>query len=138
MDWLDLLAVQGTLKSLLQHHNSKTSILPWSAYFIVQLSHPYMTTGKNIAFLVEVGHGRMEIRVISSPCILLSPKCMVSYLTVSWFIKDAITNYCSLTNLTKTDIYFSQFWRLEVQDQEASTVKWGLSSMWQTFLSVFT
>ena len=49
MDWLDLLEVQGTLKSLLQHHSSKTSILQYSAFFIVQLSHPYMTTGKTIA-----------------------------------------------------------------------------------------
>ena len=49
MDWLDLLAVQGTLKSLLQHHSSKASILRCSAFFVVQLSHPYMTTGKTIA-----------------------------------------------------------------------------------------
>ena len=49
IDWLDLLAVQGTLKSLLQHHSSKASILMHSAFFIVQLSHPYMTTGKTIA-----------------------------------------------------------------------------------------
>ena len=49
MDWLDLLAVQGTLKSLLQHHSSKASILWHSAFFTVQLSHPYMTTGKTIA-----------------------------------------------------------------------------------------
>ena len=49
MDWLDLFAVQGTLKSLLQHHSSKESILQPSAFFIVQLSHPYMTTGKTIA-----------------------------------------------------------------------------------------
>ena len=49
MDWLDLLAVQGTLKSLLQHHSSKASILRRSAFFTVQLSHPYMTTGKTIA-----------------------------------------------------------------------------------------
>ena len=49
MDWVDLLAVQGTLKSLLQHHSSKASILWCSAFFIVQLSHPYMTTGKIIA-----------------------------------------------------------------------------------------
>ena len=49
MDWLDLLAIQGTLKSLLQHHSSKASILWRSAFFIVQLSHPYMTTGKTIA-----------------------------------------------------------------------------------------
>ena len=49
MDWLDLLAVQETLKSLLQHHSSKTSVLRWSAFFTVQFSHPYMTTGKTIA-----------------------------------------------------------------------------------------
>ena len=59
MDWLDLLAVQGTLKSLLQHHRSKASILWRSAFFTVQLSHPYMTTGKTIAltrrtFVVKV------------------------------------------------------------------------------------
>ena len=47
MDWLDLLAIQGTLKSLLHHHNSKASILQCSAFFMVQLSYPYMTTGKN-------------------------------------------------------------------------------------------
>ena len=50
MDWLDLLAVQGTLKSLLQHHSSKASVLQHSAFFMVQLSHPYMITGKTIAF----------------------------------------------------------------------------------------
>ena len=54
MDWLALLAVQGTLKSLLQHHSSKASILRHSAFFTVQLSHPYMTTGKTIAFLRSV------------------------------------------------------------------------------------
>ena len=53
MDWLDLLAVQGTLKSLLQHHSSKASILCHSAFFIVQLSHPYMTTGKTIALTTQ-------------------------------------------------------------------------------------
>ena len=51
MDWLDLLAVQGTLRSLLQHHSSKASILWCLAFFIVQLSHPYMTTGKTIALM---------------------------------------------------------------------------------------
>ena len=55
IDWLALLAVQGTLKSLLQHHSSKTSILWHSAFFIVQLSHPYMTTGKTIARQTFVG-----------------------------------------------------------------------------------
>ena len=52
MDWLDLLVVQGTLKSLLQHHSSKASILQHSAFFRVQLSHPYMTTGKTIALTI--------------------------------------------------------------------------------------
>ena len=49
MDWLDLLVVQGTLKSLLQHHSSKASVLQHSGFFVVQLSYPYMTTGKNLA-----------------------------------------------------------------------------------------
>ena len=53
MDWLDLLAVQGTLRSLLQHHSSKASILQHSAFFIVQLSHAYMTTGKTIALTIQ-------------------------------------------------------------------------------------
>ena len=53
MNWLDLLVVQGTLKSLLQHHTSKASILRHSAFFIVQLSHPYMTTGKMIALTIQ-------------------------------------------------------------------------------------
>ena len=57
MDWLDLLAVQGTLKSLLQHHSSKASVLWHSAFFTVQLSHPYMTTGKTIALTRRTGWG---------------------------------------------------------------------------------
>ena len=59
MDWLDLLAVQGTLKSLLQHHNSKASILRCLAFFIVQLSHPYMTTGKTIALTRQTFVGKV-------------------------------------------------------------------------------
>ena len=59
MDWLDLLAVQGTLKSLHQHHSSKASILRRSAFFIVQLSHPYMTTGKTIALTRSIFVGKV-------------------------------------------------------------------------------
>ena len=59
MDWLDLLAVQGTLKSLLQHHSSKESILQGSAFFIVQISHPYMTTGKTIALTRQTFVGKV-------------------------------------------------------------------------------
>src|SRR5574341_1213203 len=59
MDWLDPLAVQGTLKSLLQHHSSKASILRHSAFFTVQLSHPYMTTGKTIALTKQTFVGKV-------------------------------------------------------------------------------
>src|SRR5574340_1021944 len=59
MDWLDLLAVQGTLKSLLQHHSSKASILQHSAFFTVQLSHPYITTGKTIALTRQTFVGKV-------------------------------------------------------------------------------
>ena len=59
IDWLDFLAVQGTLKSLLQHHSSKASILHRSAFFIVQLSHPYMTTGKTIALSKQTFVGKV-------------------------------------------------------------------------------
>ena len=70
MDWLDLLAVQGTLKSLLQHHSSKASILRRSAFFTVQLSHPYMTTGKTIAFTRRIFVGKVMsllFNMLSSP-----------------------------------------------------------------------
>ena len=59
MDWLDLLAVQGTLRSLLQHHISKASVLQCSAFFIVQLSHPYLTTGKIIALIRQIFVGKV-------------------------------------------------------------------------------
>ena len=68
MHWLDLLSVQGTLKGLLQHHSSKTSILRCSAFFIVQLLHPYMTTGKTIALTGQTLVGK----VISLPFNMLS------------------------------------------------------------------
>ena len=61
MDWLDLLADQGTLKSLLQHHSSKASILQHSAFFIVQLLHPYMTTGKTIALTRQTVVGKVNV-----------------------------------------------------------------------------
>ena len=66
IDWLDLLAVQGTLKSLLQHHSSKASILRCSAFFRVQLSHPYMTTGKTIALVRWTFVGKVMLGMYSS------------------------------------------------------------------------
>ena len=68
MDWLDLLAIQGILKSLLQHHSSKASILQCSAFFTIQLSHPYMTTGKTIALTRQTFVGK----VMSLPFNMLS------------------------------------------------------------------
>ena len=65
MDWLDLLAVQGTLKSLLQHHSSKASILRHSSFFTVQLSHPYMTTGKTIALTRRTFLGKVMSQFLS-------------------------------------------------------------------------
>uniref|UniRef100_A0AC11D706 Uncharacterized protein n=1 Tax=Ovis aries TaxID=9940 RepID=A0AC11D706_SHEEP len=70
MDWLDLLAVQGTLKSLLQHHSSEASILRRSTFFTVQLSHPYMTTGKTIALTRRTFVGK----VMSHPFYRYFPK----------------------------------------------------------------
>ena len=59
IDWFDILVVQGTLKSLLQHHSSKASILQHSAFFMVQLLHPYMTTGKTIALTIQTFVGKV-------------------------------------------------------------------------------
>ena len=71
MDWLDILAVQGTLKGLLQHHSSKASVLQHSAFFTVQLSHPYMTTGKTIALTRQTLVGKVPIgKGVRQGCIL--------------------------------------------------------------------
>ena len=80
MDWLDLLSVQGTLKSLIQHHSSKTSILWCSAFFRVQLSHPYMTTGKTIALTRRTFVGK----VISLLFNMLSRRLLKFYVKVEY------------------------------------------------------
>ena len=81
MDWLDLLAVQGTLKSLPQHHTSKASILQCSAYFIVQLSHPYMTTGKTIALTRQTSVGKVMSLLLNmlSRLVITSSKEQASF-----------------------------------------------------------
>ena len=80
MDWLDLLAVQGTLKSLLQHHSSKASILWCSAFFTVQLSHPYMTTGRTIAFIRRTFDGK-----VMSLFFNMLPRLVITFLPRSVF-----------------------------------------------------
>ena len=85
MDWLDLLAVQGTLKSLLQHHTSKASILWHSAFFTVQLSHPYMTTGKTIALTSRTFVGKVMsllFNMLSRLVITFLPRS--KHLLTSW------------------------------------------------------
>ena len=85
MDWLDLLAVQGSLKSLLQHYNSKASILQCSAFFIVQLSHPYMTTGKTIALTRLTFVGKvisLLFNMLSRLVITFFPRS--NHLLISW------------------------------------------------------
>ena len=85
IDWLDLLAVQRTLKSLLQHHSSKASILQRSAYFTVQLSHPYMTTGKTIALTRQTFVGKVMsllLNMLSRLFITFLPRS--KHLLISW------------------------------------------------------
>ena len=85
MDWLDLLAVQGTPKSLLQHHSSKTSILGHSAFFTVQLSHPYMTTGKTIALTRQTLVGKVMsllFNMLSRLVITFLPRS--KHILISW------------------------------------------------------
>ena len=85
VDWLDLLAVQGTHKSLLQHHSSKASILWHAAFFIVQLSHPYMTTGKTIALTRQTFVGKVMsllFNMLSRLVITFLPRS--KHLLISW------------------------------------------------------
>ena len=91
MDWLDLLAVQGTLKSLLQHHSSKASVLQCSAFFTVQLSHPHMTTGKTTALTRRTCVGK----VIHS---LLSQYLLSTYCVPQYFIHGVNVQACSCVN----------------------------------------
>ena len=86
MDWLHLLAVQGTLKSLLQHHSSKASILWRSAFFTVQFSHPYVTTGKTIALTRRTFVGKVMsllLNMLSRLVITFLPRC--KHLLISWW-----------------------------------------------------
>ena len=91
MDWLDLLAVQGTLKSLLQHHSSKASILRCSAFFIAQISHPYMTTGKTIALTRRTFVGKVMsllFNMLSRLVITFLPSS--KHLLISWLQSPSV------------------------------------------------
>ena len=89
MDWLDFLEVQGTLKSLLQHHSSKASILWCSAFFIVQLSHPYMTTGKTIALTRQTFVDKvMKLAVVYVLALVLERMNVMAY------YRDCVADAC--------------------------------------------
>ena len=101
MDWLDLLAVQGTLKSLLQHHSSKASILQHSAFFIVQLSYPYMTTGKTIALTRRTFVGKVIFLLLN----------MLSSLVIAFPLRSRIRLLFSLSfGFTFSFIHLGFFW----------------------------
>ena len=123
MDWLELLAVQGTLKSLLQHHSSKASILQHSAFFIVQLSHPYVTTGRTIAltrwtFVGKVvsllftmlsrlviaflprGKHLLISRLQSLSAVILEPK-KIKFVTVSIVLRLIFTMYLRIVPMNR-------------------------------------
>ena len=89
MDWLDLLAVQGTLKSLLQHHTSKASILWHSAVFTVQLSHPYMTTGKTIALTRWIFVGKVMSLLLN----------MLSRLVITFLLRSKCLNFMAAVTI---------------------------------------
>ena len=99
MDWLDLLAVQGTLKSLLQYHSSKASILQGSAFFIVQLSHPYMTTGKTIVLTRRTSLGKvmsLHFNKQSSLVITFLPRS--KHLLISWLQSPSCSDFGAQEN----------------------------------------
>ena len=112
MDWLDLLAVQGTLKSLLQHHSSKASILQRSAFFIVQLSNPYMTTGKTIALTRWTFVGKVMsllLNMLTRLVITFLPRS--KRLLISWLQSPSavILETPKIKSVTVSTVYF-QMW----------------------------
>ena len=114
MDGLDLLAVQGTLKNLLQHHSSKASILLYSAFFIVQLSHPYMTTGKTIALTRQTFVGKVSLlfNMLSRLVITFLPrnKCLL----ISWLQSPSVMIFVAQINEVSHCFYCSPSIRHEV------------------------
>ena len=141
MDWLDLLAVQGTLKSLLQHHSSKPSILRHSAFFTIQLSHPYMTTGKSIALTRWTFVGKVMSLLFN-----MLPRLVITFLPRSkhlLYIMAAIT-ICSDFGAQKNKVWhcfhcFPHLFPMKWWDQmpwSSSSKCWALSLLFHSLLSL--
>jgi len=110
MDWLDLLAVQGTLKSLLHHHSSKASVLRCSAFFIVQLSHPYMTTGKTIALTRWTFAGKLMsllLNMLSRLVIYFLPRSKLLLISWLWSPSAVILEPQIIKSLTVSIVFRS-------------------------------
>ena len=134
MDWLDLLAVQGTLKSLLQHHSSKSSILWHSAFFIVQLSHPYMTTGKTIALTFVGKVMSLLFNMLSRLVVTFLPRSKL--LLISWLQSPSAV--ILEPQKTKSATVFSSICH-EVMGPDAMILVFWMLSFKPTFsLSSFT
>ena len=125
MDWLDLLAVQGTLKSLLQHHSSKASILQCSAFFTVQLSHPYMTTGKTIALTKWTFVGKVMSLLLNMLSRLLvgflpRSKCLL----LSWLqsASAVILEPKKIKSVTVSTVSASIFHKVDIDSKNIATI----------------
>ena len=133
MDWLDLLAVQGTLKSLLQHHSTKASILQCSTFFIVQLSYPYMTTGKTIALTRQNFVGKLSLlfNMLSRVVIAFLPRS--KHLLISWLQSpSAVTKIKSVTVSSGTKLAC-----ICILDLTSRTMKKWISVVYVTLSMVF-
>ena len=120
IDWFDFLAVQGTLKSLLQYHISKVSILQHSAFFMVPLSHPYTTTGKTIALIIQIFVGKLMsliFNTLSSSVIAFLPRN--KHLLISWLQSQSAVNLESKKIKSVTVSVVSPFIYHEVVELEA-------------------
>ena len=140
IDWLDLLAVQGTLKSLLQHHSSKASIHQCSAFFIAQLSHPYMTTGKTIALTIQTFVGKVMsllFSMLSRLVIAFLPRS--KRLLISWLQSPSavILEPKKIKSLTVSTVYSSICHQVMGPDAMI-LVFWRLSFKLTFSLSSFT
>ena len=134
MDWLDLLAVQGTLKSLLQHHSSKASILLCSAFFIVRLSHPYMTTGKAIALTVLTFVGKIMLSRLVITFLLRTKRLLISWLQSSSTVILEPPKIKSDTVSTVSQLFPMKWW--DQMPWSSFSECWALSPLFHSPLSL--